>query len=151
MVLAASTGGHLAQLLRMAPALDPTADSLWVTFKSPQSETLLAGRRTLYVPYIAPRDWQGIAKAFRAILKETRGRAYDLCVSTGAGIALAAIPAMRTQGTHGLYIESVSRVRGPSLTGRVLAASRLCNLRTQHQRWAVRPSEPSCLDEFIPK
>uniref|UniRef100_UPI0028CFE1F8 hypothetical protein n=1 Tax=uncultured Microbacterium sp. TaxID=191216 RepID=UPI0028CFE1F8 len=63
MLLAASTGGHIAQLVRLAPGLGATDDSLWVSFDSPQTRSLLRDRRTLLVPYIKPRDWRGTLKA----------------------------------------------------------------------------------------
>lgn len=53
-LLVASTGGHLAQIVKWAPRIGAAEDSLWVTFESPQSESLLDGRRVLKVPYVAP-------------------------------------------------------------------------------------------------
>jgi UDP-N-acetylglucosamine transferase subunit ALG13 len=63
-LLAASTGGHLAQLAKWSQAIGSASDSLWVTFKSPQSDSLLQHRRVLYVPYVAPRDVRGAVNAF---------------------------------------------------------------------------------------
>ncbi|WP_081788422.1 glycosyltransferase [Candidatus Blastococcus massiliensis] len=136
LVLAASTGGHLAQLVRLAPGLGATEDSLWITFRTPQSESLMQGRNVLYVPYIRPRDGLSIAKAFPQILARLRGEDYEAAVSTGSGVALAALPAARLARIPALYIESVSRFAGPSLSGRILAASRLAEMRTQSPSWA---------------
>ncbi len=138
MVLAASTGGHLAQLVRIAPSLGAAPDSLWITFDSPQARSLLNGRRTLFVPYVKPRDWKMVIRVFMTVLHKVSGDGYTLCASTGSAIALAVIPAMRLRRTPGLYIESVSRVQGPSVTGRVLACLRVCRLRTQHVGWSGR-------------
>jgi hypothetical protein len=44
LLLVASTGGHLAQLVRLAPGLGASPSSLWVTFDSVQSRSLLAAR-----------------------------------------------------------------------------------------------------------
>lgn len=145
LVLAASTGGHLAQLVRLAPGLGASADSLWITFRNPQSESLLEGRNVLYVPYIRPRDAKSVAGAFRQILPRIRGGEYAAAVSTGAGVALAALPAARLAGVPSLYIESVSRLEGPSLSGRIIASLRFAEMRTQHPswsggRWGVHPS-----------
>lgn len=138
LVLAASTGGHLSQLTRLAPQLDASDDSLWITFDTDQSRSLLEGRRTLFVPYIAPRDYKGVFGAFKQIRKTLRsgGEEFDEAVSTGAALALAALPAARAARIPARYIESVSRTDGPSLTGNILAASRLTSLRTQHESWA---------------
>ncbi len=138
MLLAASTGGHLSQLVRLAPVIGASDDSLWITFDTPQSRSLLEGRRVLYVPYIAPRDYRAVIRAFiqiRSFLKNTDER-FDEAVSTGAGLALAALPAARTVGIPVRYIESVSRTEGPSLSGRILHALRIGRLETQHERWA---------------
>lgn len=136
LVLAASTGGHLAQLVRLAPDLGASDDSLWITFRNPQSESLLKGRNVLYAPYIRPREALSVLKAFRLILPRIRGGGYAAAVSTGAGLALAALPAARLAGTPSLYIESVSRLNGPSLSGRILAGLGFAEMRTQHASWA---------------
>lgn len=145
LLLVASTGGHLTQLLRLSEAIPHSPDSVWVTFRTPQSESLLAGRRTHYVPYVRPRDLRGVIRASRIVSKLLRREHFDGAVSTGAGLALAALPQAKRRGLSCLYIESVSRVDGPSLTGRVIEFTRSADLATQHRswnrkRWSVRPS-----------
>lgn len=132
----ASTGGHLAQLLRLSATMNASADSVWVTFRTPQSESLLSGRRVLYVPYVRSRDIMGVLRASRAIRALLRSETFDRAVSTGAALAVAALPQARLRRIPTLYIESVSRVDGPSLTGRIIAASGAAALRTQHASWA---------------
>jgi len=145
LVLAASTGGHLAQLVRLAPGLGADGDSLWVTHPGPQSESLLKGKNVMFVPYVGPRDAVGVFKAFAAVRSRLREGNYDAAISTGAALALAALPAARAEGIPSLYIESVSRVEGPSLSGKILASTRLAEMRTQHPhwsggRWGVHPT-----------
>ncbi|OWP20263.1 hypothetical protein CBF90_14435 [Microbacterium sp. AISO3] len=134
----ASTGGHLAQLKRISGSLNPAPGSLWVTFDSPQTDSLLAHDEVLRVPYVKPRDFAATFKASRIVAKSVRKGDFDLVVSTGAALAVAVLPLMRVKGIPAYYIESVSRTDGPSLTGRILAASRLVSLRTQHERWATK-------------
>ena len=141
----ASTGGHLSQLVRIASTLEATDDSVWVTFRSPQSESLLAGRRVEFVPYVRPRDVVGVIRAARRIGPLLARERFDRVVSTGAAVALGALPLARLRGIPADYIESVSRVRGPSLTGRIIAFTRSARTHTQHPawaggRWTVRPS-----------
>ena len=152
LLLAASTGGHIAQLVRLAPGLGATDDSLWVSFDSPQTRSLLAGRRTLLVPYIRPRDWKGTAEAFRRIRAAVAAEPFEAAVSTGAALAMAALPAAQLRGIPTLYIESVSRVQGPSLSGRMLYRMRGTNMRTQHPNWAHGRwgVHPSVLETFVP-
>lgn len=136
MLLAASTGGHLAQLVRLAPDLGAGPDSLWVTFRTPQSESLLRGKRVHYVPYVRPRDVAGAMRAAAHVRRLIRRESFDQAVSTGAALAVSALPFARLRGIPTLYIESVSRVNGPSASGRILAALRCSEMRTQHPSWA---------------
>lgn len=138
LILAASTGGHLTQLVKLAPFLSASPESLWISFDSPQSRSLLREKNFLTVPYIAPRDFKSVGTAYRLIRQHLKnfGANYEEAVSTGAALALAALPAARMSGVEARYIESVSRTEGPSLSGRILHASRLCALETQHASWA---------------
>ncbi|MDQ1084620.1 MULTISPECIES: glycosyltransferase [Microbacterium] len=150
LLLAASTGGHIAQLVRLAPGLGATDDSLWVSFDSQQTRSLLRGKRTLLVPYIKPRDWRGTLTAVKHIDRALAEEQFDAAVSTGAALALAALPTARRRGIPALYIESVSRVLGPSMSGRLLSLSRLTETRTQHRSWAGGRwgLHPSVLETF---
>jgi UDP-N-acetylglucosamine--N-acetylmuramyl-(pentapeptide) pyrophosphoryl-undecaprenol N-acetylglucosamine transferase len=141
-LFAASTGGHLAQLARLAPRFDPHPDSLWITFKTPQSESLLRGKRVKYVPYIAPRDFAGAAKAALLVRKLVHREHFDRAVSTGAAIAVSVLPIAKLAGVRTTYIESVSRVHGPSLSGRMIAALHAAETFTQHERWATGQWRP---------
>ncbi len=136
LLLCASTGGHLWQLERIARRFDAHPDSLWVTFDTPQSRSLLDGRRVLYVPYVAPRDLRGVLRATAAIDAALRQESFDGVVSTGAGIALSTILPTARRRMRRLYIESVSRVSGPSLTGRMVHRTRLFETWAQHPGWA---------------
>ena len=137
LLLAASTGGHLAQLVRLSDRLRAADASVWVTFDSPQSRSLLAGKEVLNVPYIAPRDYRGALNAFRIINSALRSMGkFDEAISTGAAIALPALCSARVNGIPTRYIESVSRTDGPSLSGKIIAWTRCAELETQHQKWA---------------
>ncbi len=149
-LLVASTGGHLTELLRLTPTFEPDPDSLWVTFRTPQSETLLAGCRVHYLPYIGPRDLRGTLRAVPQVHDLVRREHFDLAVSTGAAIALGTLPVAAAAGVPSTYIESVCRLAGPSTTGRLLSHVPRVALRTQHERWAAGrwQSHPSVLDEY---
>lgn len=150
LVLAASTGGHLLELVRQLPYLDASDDSLWVTFRSAQSRSLLEGRRVMYVPYVKPRDYRGVLRTMRLMRGILRKERFDGAVSTGSAIALAVLPAARLAGLPATYIESVCRVDGPSATGRVLELTRTAQLRTQHGSWAGKRwrQQPSVLATY---
>ncbi|WP_395244575.1 glycosyltransferase [Agromyces sp. MMS24-K17] len=150
LLLAASTGGHLQELVRQAAFLRPADDSLWVTFRTPQSESLLRDRRVLHVPYVRPRDYTGVLRTIGIMRRALRAERFDGAVSTGAAIALAVLPTARAAGVPSTYIESVCRVDGPSMTGKVLAKLRAAELRTQHRSWAGGrwSTQPSVLATF---
>lgn len=151
-LLAASTGGHLAQLVRFERSWNTADDSLWVTFDTPQSRSLLDGRRVLFVPYVKPRDIAGACRVARGMAKILGRERFDIAVSTGAALAMGVLPVAAARGVPASYLESVSRVDGPSLTGRLLSASHLTELNTQHPTWSGgrwKP-HPSVLAQFAP-
>ena len=150
LLLVASTGGHLWQLTRLAPRLRASPDSLWVTFDSPQSRSLLDGRRVLHVPYVAPRDLRGSLRAFVRLHAVLHSERFDGVVSTGAAVAVPAMLAAHSRTPARLYIESVSRFDGPSLTGRIIAGGRLAQTLTQHPQWGGGPwgYEGSVLEDY---
>lgn len=137
LLLIASTGGHLAELLRLEPLLRAHQSSLWVTFKTPQSEALLKGRNVLYLPYIKPRAFFTILAAMVIFARRLGRERFDGAVSTGSGIALACLPVARLRGIPTTYIESMGRTHGPSMTGRVLHGLRGTRMFTQSSRWAT--------------
>ena len=135
LMLIASTGGHLAELLRLAPLLGASDRSVWFTFRTPQSETLLHGRNVVFLPYVKPRDVRAILRAMLWMAWRVRGRSFDAAVSTGSAIALACFPVAMAKRIPTVYIESLGRVRGPSATGRVLQRLGLTELYTQSPGW----------------
>lgn len=149
-LLVASTGGHLAELLRLTPTFEPGPESLWVTFRTPQSEALLEGRRVHYLDYIGPRDLRGTLRAVPQVRDLVRRERFDLAVSTGAAIAVSALPVAAASGVPSTYIESVCRLDGPSATGKILSRVPRVALRTQHEGWAGGrwQPHPSVLDEY---
>lgn len=134
--LICSTGGHLAELLRLEASFGRHPDSLWITFDTPQSRQLLEGRRVAMLPYIGPRDLRGTLAAVAPIHKMLRSEPFDAAISTGAAVATAALPLAAGLGIPSTYVESVCRVEGPSTTGRLLQNVPTVHLRTQTSAWA---------------
>lgn len=74
----ASSGGHVSELLHLQPHFSAADDSLWVTFDTPQTRSLLQGRRVEFIPYVRPRDPAGVLRSvprFARILASGRGSA----------------------------------------------------------------------------
>ncbi len=60
-LLVTSTGGHLAEVQRIVDRLELSADSLWVTFSTVQSEASLCGCRVEYLPFVRSARPEGCA------------------------------------------------------------------------------------------
>jgi len=120
-LLVANDGGHIMQLHTLRPRLGVGDDVVWVTPRTPQTESLLEGERVHWAAPCPTRDG-------RAILRNAAGCRrlfydYDvtLAVSTGAALALAVLPQARARRIETVYIESATRLDAPSLSGRVLS------------------------------
>ena len=88
-LLIASTGGHLAQLVKWSSRINSDEDSLWITFDSAQSRSLLEGKRALLVPYIPPRSAIKSAGALRQIMRQVDWEAENFVAAVSTGAALA--------------------------------------------------------------
>lgn len=151
-IYVASTGGHLAQLEKLDRNIFASGEeSLWLTFRTSQSESLLSGRRVAFVPYIPSRGIAQLLRSFPTVLQILRKhKSHAIVVSTGAAIAALALPLAVLLGKEAHYVESVSRFDGPSLTGRILARVPRIHLHTQHAKWADSKwvHDVSVLDHF---
>lgn len=149
-LLICSTGGHLSELVRIEERIGVNPESVWLTFDTPQSRQMLAGRRVVHLPYIGPRDLKGTVKAVPVIRSVIKRETFDAAVSTGAAIATSALPLAAISGIPSTYVESVCRLLGPSATGRILQRVPGIALRTPHARWATGRWTPtgSILTDF---
>lgn len=119
-MLVATSGGHLTQLNLLRPRIVPRDDVLWVTDATAQSESMLAGQRVVELPNRAPRAYLGILRDYVRLCGVFRREPIDHVYSTGAQMALSAMLAAKTFRVPFSYIESGTRVRELSATGRVL-------------------------------
>jgi UDP-N-acetylglucosamine transferase subunit ALG13 len=135
-LLVASSGGHIAQLNWLAGNAGVHEDSLWVSFRTPQTEALLAGRRVEWLDYVPPRGFRELGPASRRIVGLLARERFGTALSTGAGLALPALIGQAAKGGRAVYVESISRVDGPSQSGRILARTPRIERYTQHRGWA---------------
>jgi UDP-N-acetylglucosamine:LPS N-acetylglucosamine transferase len=141
----ANDGGHLQQLVALAPRLELAGDRLWLTNDSPQSQSLLADERVHHLPHVDPRDVRGVLAGAWAVRRLIAAERPSVVVSTGASIALSALPVAVAHGIPVHYVESATRVSGPSMTGRLLGRVPKIHLYTQYpalvdRRWQYRGS-----------
>ena len=135
-LFAASTGGHFQQSILIARQLDNLETSTWITFDHPQTRSLREKVSITIVPYIGSRDYAGLARSARRVVAAVRKSTAPTVVSTGAAIALIALPTAVLLRRRAIYIESVSRVEGPSTTGRVMRYLPGVTVYCQHRKWA---------------
>jgi UDP-N-acetylglucosamine transferase subunit ALG13 len=120
-MLVATSGGHLTQLNLLRPRIVPRGDVVWVTDATAQSTSMLAGQRVVELPNRAPRAYFGILRDYARLCAVFRRERIDHVYSTGAQMALSAMLAAKTFRVPFSYIESGTRVRELSATGRLLA------------------------------
>lgn len=132
----ASTGGHLAEIARLAPGTGCSDESTLITFDSAQSDAMSWIDDIRYIPYVKPRDLRGTLRSatyFRTVFRNER---WDAVVSTGAAVAVPALRMAATRSMRSIYVESYARFEGPSTTGRLLQRlSPATELFTQHASW----------------
>ncbi len=135
-LLVAAAGGHLAELHHLLGRLPGAEDRTWVTYDTPQSRKLLEGEEVENVFYPRPRDLLATARNVSVARVLLARRQIDAVYSTGASIALSFLPLAVLRGIPATYIESATRLTGPSTTGRLLRTVPGVRLFTQDESWA---------------
>lgn len=140
--LIASPGGHIDELYDLTPRLvDHATRRLWITPRTPQTAQLLTTEPTEWVPPIASRQGGRALAQFPLAMQLLRRHRPSLVISTGAALAVPYLVASRTLGVPTHYIESATRLDGPSVTGRMMEGLRGVRLhhqgfRTPRQGWS---------------
>lgn len=119
-LLVANDGGHIMQLHTLRPRL-AVEDVVWVTPRTPQTESLLAGEVVHWVEPSPPRDLAAVIRNAAACRVLFEQYSVTLAISTGAALALSVLPQARLRNIETVYIESATRTDSPSLSGRLMA------------------------------
>jgi UDP-N-acetylglucosamine:LPS N-acetylglucosamine transferase len=118
-LLVASNGGHLLQLLQLAD-LWPHGNRRWVTFEKSDAVSLLAGESTTWAHHPTNRNIPNLIRNFLLAFKVLRRGKVQAIVTTGAGVAVPFVIVGRLFHINVVYIESMARITSPSLTGRLV-------------------------------
>ncbi|WP_396137059.1 glycosyltransferase [Blastococcus goldschmidtiae] len=138
-LFAANDGGHLAQLWALAPRLGPASQGrVWFTGETEQSRDLLKEERVIWARRAPSRNLTDALQNFRSLGEVWNQYSFTAAVSTGSSIAVSALTQAAARRTRAVYIESATRVDGPSLSGRLLAAVPGVELYTQSGAWTSR-------------
>jgi UDP-N-acetylglucosamine:LPS N-acetylglucosamine transferase len=116
--LVCSSGGHLTQLHQLKPFWEKH-DRFWVTFKLPDSESLLEHEDVVWAHYPTTRNVRNAVRNFGLALRVLSRRRPDLLVSDGAGVAFPFFLVARLLRIKTVYIEVYDRIDSPTLTGRL--------------------------------
>ena len=138
LLLVATRGGHLVELMELADRLPEARRRLWVTFDSEQGRSLLGGECTVFIPEIGERDFRGVLRALPHVRRIFAAeQPISAVVSTGSAIALAFLPYAAMRGVPAHYIESAARTSNPSLTGKLLSTVPSIRLYRQYVHCAT--------------
>lgn len=124
-LLVCSTGGHLLQLLALREVWEDET-RLWVTFDKGDARALLRGERVVYAFGPTNRTFGAIAalNTVRNLVlawRVTRRERPAVVLTTGAGVAVPFAWVGRLYGARVVYVESFTRIDGPSLSCRLIA------------------------------
>ena len=117
-ILVGSSGGHLAQLLSIAPLWAKDQRS-YVTFDTVDAVSLLADEQVTWAHHPTTRNLRDLVRNSVLAFREVRRRRPDVVVSTGAAVAFPFFIAARLRGIPTVYLEVYDRVDSPTLTGRL--------------------------------
>jgi len=143
-LLVASAGGHINELYEFADRLEPDpASRVWITSSSPQTQSLLASEQVEWVPAVGSRQAVKALSTLPQAMGLVRRLAPRKMVSTGAALAVPYLVVSRLARIPSLYIESATRLDGPSVTGRLVEWLPGMELRHQGEDWVRRRWRPT--------
>ena len=134
-LLVSTDGGHLSELVAVAERLPAGVvdNAVWACIDSVHSRSVLSGKHAEFVPRVKPRDYVAVVKSIPTAHRLHRKYHFDQVISTGSGIALSYLPYLRLRGVRAHFVESATRLTGPSVAGRVLQRVPGINLYTQYE------------------
>jgi UDP-N-acetylglucosamine--N-acetylmuramyl-(pentapeptide) pyrophosphoryl-undecaprenol N-acetylglucosamine transferase len=152
-MLVASPGGHLDELRILVDLLGvDQSDTVWVTGRTAQTESLLEGDEVVWLPRVGSGEMRKAALGLPAALRLHRRIRPELVVSTGALFSTPHLVAASTLGAETWFIDSATRVAGPSRTGVFAQRFTRAKLFVQGDGWGDDrwTRVPSVFDAFEP-
>jgi len=153
----ASAGGHLEQLFTLRPRFRGPQDQgfdgdcTWLTYDTPQSRSLLRDEQHIFIPPARPRDARATVIHTRLALHVLGLGGWSAVMSTGCLPAVPFLTLARTRGIECHFIDSATRVQGPSLSAALLAKVPGVHRYSQY-RWPDRPGwhyRGSVFDDYV--
>lgn len=117
--LVCSSGGHFQELLRLAGAWYGV-EHFWVTFPGVDTDCLLAEEEMLPAYHPTNRNIWNLFRNTIVAWRILRARRPNIIISTGAGVTIPFFYLAKFFGIKTVYIESLTRIHGLSLTGKLV-------------------------------
>lgn len=119
-LLVCSTGGHLLQLLGLRASWDGYSCA-WVTHRNSDACSLLEGEDVVYAHSPTTRNLKNFVRNLFLACAVVARRRPRILITTGAGVAVPFAWIARLAGTKVVYVESITRIAGLSMSGRMIA------------------------------
>jgi len=119
-LLVATSGGHLQQLLALREAWEGRQHA-WVTNDRAGARSLLAGETVVWAHWPTSRNIPNALRNGLLALSVMRRYRPKLVITTGAATAVPFAWVARIFGASIVYVESLTRTRAPSLSCRLIS------------------------------
>ena len=119
-MLVCSCGGHLLQLIALRDSWQPFTRA-WVTFDKSDARSLLDEERVVFAHGPTNRSVKNLLRNLVLAWRVVRDVRPQVVITTGAGVAVPFAWVARIRGAKVVYVESLARVEGPSLSYRLIA------------------------------
>lgn len=117
-LLVASTGGHLAQLMVLRDVWS-ALDRTWVTFDKADAASALVGERVIHAHHPTTRNLPNAMRNLALAVRTLERIKPSLVVSTGAGVAAPFFAVAKAKGIPSMYVEVFDRIDSTTMTGRM--------------------------------
>ncbi len=107
------------QMLALKSAWDDLP-RVWITTRAADTEALLRDERKIYGYVPTARNVKNMLRNLWLAVAMVRRHRPDVLLSTGGGLTFPVFVAGKLMGARLIYVESLTRVDGPSLTGRLV-------------------------------
>lgn len=119
-LLVCSSGGHLLQLHALREAWAGFSH-VWVTNDRADARSLLNGEAVAYAYWPTSRNLKNLVRNTFVAWRVVRAVQPKVMLTTGAATAVPFAWIARLHGAKVVYVESVTRIHGPSLSCRLIA------------------------------
>lgn len=129
----ASSGGHIRQAVHWSQTLGVERKGIWVVSGTPQTRNLLDGYRAYFLNQVRSREVFAPLRFLWGLLRITPWQEVHTIISTGASVAATSLLFFSVfTKKRVIFIESLTRIRRPSLSGRIVASLPRIELYSPH-------------------